>query len=196
MILDCIRHGATESNLAGRFNGSSLEGITIGQRAALEQVRFDASPYDAVFVSDLPRCVETAVSLGLTGFQLEPRLQERGLGVFEGLTPAECRDRFAEDFARFLMFEADFVIPGGESRAQHFSRLSQWLAELEPMGRVLAVTHGGTIDFLCRLGNGWRLHGGDTIHSSANAHLSRFDLDWPVVRLLAFNQQLGLTDQV
>ena len=48
---------------------------------------------------------------------------ERGLGCFQGLTAAECRERHAEAFAAFERYEAEPAIPGGESRGSGGRRL-------------------------------------------------------------------------
>lgn len=190
MRLDVLRHGVTALNESGRFNGWRDDGLTPTQRRRLESVRFDCRSYDAVYCSPLARCVETAACLGIAGYRVEPRIVERGLGVFEGLTAEECRARHPEDFARFLEFDETYCIPAGESRADNLARVRSWLDEATRFGRVLAITHGGTIDFLFRLATGHSLHGGSEIFSGANAALSEFEVEWPLVRLLEFARPL------
>jgi broad specificity phosphatase PhoE len=51
---------------------------------------------------------------------------------------------------------------------------------------VLAITHGGTIDFLYRMATAEPIHGGDEIFAGSNASLSRFEVEYPVLRLLTF----------
>src|SRR5262249_40906406 len=122
-------------------------------------------------------------------------------GIFEGLTADECRTRFASEFARFVTFDADFVVPGGESRAQHLQRIVVWLRDVAiefgggvgaASHRVLAITHGGTIDFLYRAAIGVPLHGGQRIHSGEHATLAIFEGDWPNVRLVDFDAPLDI----
>jgi broad specificity phosphatase PhoE len=87
---------------------------------------------------------------------------------------------------------ADFVIPGGESRAQHLERVVSWLREVSEGHRnVLAVTHGGTIDFLFRLGTGRPLHGGDQVFAGPPAALSVFAVSWPTVEVLMHGRPLA-----
>lgn len=193
MLLDCIRHGRTESNLAGRFNDSADESLAEDQIAALEALRFDTSAYDALFSSPMRRCLETAHALGLPLATLEPRIAERGLGIFAGLTPQQCAERFPEDFRSFSALDSDYCIPQGESRSAHLLRLTAWLEEIAESGarHVLAVTHGGTLDFLYRMATGHPLHGGGKVFAGANAVLSRFELEWPRVSLLFFERPLG-----
>ena len=193
MILHCVRHGATASNLAHRFNDSEDEPLLPEQVTALRRVPFDADAYDVVHVSPLCRSIETAEALGVASWVLEPRLAERRLGHFQGLTPDACATRHAASFAAFSRFDADYVIPGGESRAEHLARVLEWLEETcrFTSGRVLAVTHGGVIDFLYRIATEHPLHGGDRIFAGENASLSSFEVHWPRVELLEFSTPLA-----
>ena len=162
MLLDVIRHGATASTIGHRFNDDPHEPLAPEAIAALAGIAFDASGYERIDVSSLKRAVETAEGLGLVGYRLDPRLAERGLGVFQGLTEAECRARFAADYDAFSTFVADYCIPDGESRGDHLARVLSWLEEVASSGadRALAVAHGGVLDFLRRLGAGEPVHGG------------------------------------
>ena len=194
MRLDLLRHGVTALNDAARFNGWRDDGLTQQQRRRLERVRFDWRRYDVVYCSPLVRCVETAACLGVASYRPEPRIVERGLGIFEGLTAEQCRERYPHDFARFLEFDESYRIPEGESRAENLARVMSWLEEAIRFERVLAITHGGTIDFVYRLATGHTLHGGAEIFAGANAALSEFDVEWlaerPAVRLVEFARAL------
>jgi probable phosphoglycerate mutase len=192
MLLHCIRHGITASNLAHRFNDSEDEPLLPEEAAALRGALFPTDGYDRVHISPFRRCVETAAALGIRGGVLEPRLGERRLGHFQGLTSVACAALHAESFAAFRRFDADYVIPGGESRAQHLARVLEWLEETyrTASDRVLAVTHGGVIDFLYRIGTGHSLHGGARIFAGDNSSLSSFDVAWPSIELLEFSRPL------
>ncbi|HTO58256.1 MAG TPA: histidine phosphatase family protein [Pseudomonadales bacterium] len=191
MRVVCLRHGATEGNVTGRFNGPD-DPLTAPEREYLSATRFDAAPYDAIYCSPYRRAVETAQCLKLPRWTPEPRLVERRFGIFEGLTAAECTARYPEEFARFRAFDADYAAPNGESRAQNFARVADWVRDAAVAPRVLAITHGGTIDFLYRLAVGIALHGGDRIYSGDNATLAIFDIDWPNVRLVDFDAPLDV----
>ena len=186
MLLHCLRHGATVANLAHRFNPEDdpLHAETV---AALRQTGGLAQSYDRIYVSSLPRALQTAQHLGLTDWTVEPRITERRLGVFAGLTAAECKVVQAEAFAEFSRLEAEPAIPEGESRAQHLARVLAWLEEATLHERVLAITHGGVIDFIYRMSTGHPLHGGDEVFGSDNLCVSAFEVTWPDVRLLAFS---------
>lgn len=89
-----------------------------------------------------------------------------------------------------MEFDADFQIPGGESRAQNLARVMDWLSEASRHEEVLAITHGGTVDFVYRLGSGLPAHGGGQIFGSDNTSMSTFEVDWPDIRLLEVNKHL------
>jgi probable phosphoglycerate mutase len=190
MRLDLLRHGITALNDELRFNGWRDDALTPAQCASLARVRFDWRQYEVVYCSPLARCVETARCLRVGTYRTEPRISERNLGIFEGLTPQECRARHEHDFLRFLEFDADYRIPEGESRAENLARVLDWLEEARRFERVLAITHGGTIDFLFRIATGHSLHGGAEIFSGANAAMSEFEIEWPTVRLVEFARAL------
>ena len=191
MRIHCIRHGLSDDNLAGRYNGTNDDALTKPQREDLLRVPFVCSSYDAVFCSPLKRCIETAECLRISHRTTEPRIQERSLGIFEGLTAEECQQQFPTEYASFLAFDADFVIPLGESRGQHWERVCRWIREVSSKHRnILAITHGGTIDFLYRLGASQSLYGGDRIFGGRNANLSTFEVRWPEVRIVAYSVPL------
>ena len=193
MILDCVRHGVTASNLAGRFNDSEDEGLAPEGIEAFRRVSLDSALYDLVFVSTLRRCVETAERLGLRKWVGEPRIAELGFGIFKGLTPSECEAKHPEAWRDFSAFRADYTVPGGESRSQYLARVASWLedAARAQHRRVLAITHGGTIDLIYRMATGLPMHGGSQIFAGANLARSRFEVDWPQLRLVAFDETLA-----
>jgi broad specificity phosphatase PhoE len=166
------------------------ECISEEQRQALSALSFDTSHFDAIYCSPAQRCRETAEALGIGDPIVEPRLAERGFGIFDGLTAQQCRDRYSAEFDAFLVLDGTFVIPGGESRAQHLDRIASWLEDVAHHAAVLAVTHGGTIDFLYRLGTGQPVHGGSTVFAGPNAARSIFDVTWPNVSVIEHGMPL------
>lgn len=190
MILDCLRHGITTNNLAGQFNADD-DVILTEEVARLSMVRLSVD-YDLIHVSPLPRAIQTANALGLQGYKLDARLRERSFGRFQGLTPDDCAARFPEAYSAFQTFDPNFAPPGGESRRAHLDRVRHWLTDLpvSTQGRALAITHGGVIDFLYRLGASLDLHGGP-IHAGTNLGVSCFEVNGADIRLLSFSQPLG-----
>ena len=101
------RHGRTEWNAAGRFQGQldpPLDDEGRRQAALVAPLLAAALSGDepVVVSSDLRRAVETAGALtGLLGVDLriDARLREHGLGCWEGLTRDEVAERYPEQFA-------------------------------------------------------------------------------------------------
>jgi len=91
---------------------------------------------------------------------ITPRLRERNLGVFQGLTGSECQRDWPQDYARFHTRDPDHAMPGGESIRQVYQRVSAFFDETAATHRgqrVLVVTHGGVLDALYRHATGMAL---------------------------------------
>ena len=153
-----IRHGETEWNREGRFQGhlnSVLNKEGLAQAEALG-ARLAAERFDLLLCSDLGRALQTASAIAMrTGHEIvvEPRLRERRMGIFQGLTPAEVQARYPEEYARFSSRDPDYVIPEGESMRQLFERSIACFTELAERHAGLtlaAVTHGGVLAMLYR----------------------------------------------
>lgn len=191
--LHCIRHGVTKELLAGRFQGDSDAELASDEIERIKTVRFDASSFEKVYCSPLGRCVHTAELLGISDTILDGRIRERGLGIFQGLTRQECQEKFPTEFKAFERLDADFQIPGGESRSEQLARILSWLEEISHLRRVLAVTHGGVFDLLYRLATPSPLHGGK-LFSGDNLTLSVVEVNWPDLRLIEYNTPLETVD--
>jgi broad specificity phosphatase PhoE len=145
------RHGRTEWNAAGRFQGQLDPPLDEkGRRQAALAAPYVAAgltPEDTVVVSsDLVRAAETARTLtGLLGvdIRLDERLREHGMGCWEGLTRAEVADRFPEQYADW-MAGRPVLGRGGEDPSAVAERALEALAELPSAGAAVVVTHGGT----------------------------------------------------
>ncbi|TFV67476.1 UNVERIFIED_ORG: histidine phosphatase family protein [Bacillus sp. AZ43] len=145
------RHGRTEWNAAGRFQGQLDPPLdATGRRQAAEAAPYLAAglvPEDTVVASsDLSRAAETAGTLaGLLGvpLRLDERLREHGMGSWEGLTRAEVADRFPEQYADWTAGRP-VRGRGGEEPAAVSERVIEALADLPPAGVAVVVTHGGT----------------------------------------------------
>ena len=132
-----VRHGETDWNADGRLQGHTDRPLSdFGRRQARQLAEELAEEkLDAIYASDLSRARETAeivgVRLGL-GVVIDPGLREKDWGTWEGLTGPE-RDR------------VEFV---GESTEAHQERMQgalRRIAERHSGGRVLVVTHGGSM---------------------------------------------------
>jgi glucosyl-3-phosphoglycerate phosphatase len=146
------RHGRTEWNATGRFQGQldpplDAEGRNQAARVAPHLVAAGLSPDDTVVVSsDLVRAAETAAVLAeLLGvpLTLDPRLREHGLGTWEGLTRDEVAARYPEQYADWVAGRP-VRDRGGEQPASVAERALAAVADLPPVGAAVLVTHGGT----------------------------------------------------
>ncbi|MGY1650814.1 histidine phosphatase family protein [Geodermatophilus sp. SYSU D01119] len=158
------RHGRTEWNATGRFQGQmdpplDAEGRAQAARTAPHLVAGGLRAGSVVVVSsDLVRASDTALALtGLLGVDLriDERLREHGLGCWEGLTRDEVAERYPEQFADWLAGRPVHG-RGGEENAAVVARALAALADLPPVEVAVVVTHGGTagrlIEALLRLG--------------------------------------------
>ncbi len=146
MIL-LARHGETEWNREGRYQGwadPSLNELGRRQaRALAEQLR--GTPFDAVYSSDLRRAHETALTVAAphgVPVVADPGLREVDVGSWSGLTRAEIEERFPHAAHH-----------DGETREQHLARVLETverIARLHPRGRILIVSHGGSLRALRR----------------------------------------------
>jgi len=148
-----IRHGETEWNSQKRMQGhsnSDLSSVGQAQIQALGQW-MKYVPFDLIYSSDSPRAKQTAESITqFSGHELQfdQRLREKNLGVFEGLTSEEARERHPEVFRLFKTAGSKYVIDEGESTQQLQDRALEIVNEIRikhPEERVLLVTHGGFI---------------------------------------------------
>ena len=176
-----IRHGETEWNSEGRFQGhlnSVLNQEGLAQAKALG-ARLAKERFDLLLSSDLGRALQTASAIAMsTGHEilLEPRLRERNMGIFQGLTAAEARLRYPDEYARFRSNDPDYVIPDGESMRQLLARSLACITELarRHAGMTLAaVTHGGVLAMLYRHAKAMPLAAPRDFHLH-NAGVNRF----------------------
>ena len=132
-----VRHGETDWNADGRLQGHTDRPLSDYGREQARRLADDlvGEALDAIYASDLARARETAEIVGERldlPVALDPDLREKDWGNWEGLTSTERLG----------------VAPVGESTAQHQKRMLAALARIaakHPNGRVLVVTHGGSM---------------------------------------------------
>ena len=106
MKLIAIRHGETEWNAQGREMGQLDSALTERgiQQARLVAGRLNQAVFHALYSSDLGRAIQTAEIIAAKcqkQVQLDAGLRERHMGIFQGLTLAEMRERFPKERAEF-----------------------------------------------------------------------------------------------
>lgn len=147
VILWLVRHGETDWNAAGRFQGWTDVPLNEAGRAQAERLRalLEAHDFDGVWSSDLVRAVDTArIAVGEPA--VDRRLRELDFGDLEG---AVWGDLDSEIKAALKEFES-FRSPGGESAAAFVERVFGFLDDLPP-GRHVVFAHGGVIRAIGRV---------------------------------------------
>jgi broad specificity phosphatase PhoE len=154
-----VRHGETDWNRDGRWQGHSDTHLNEVGREQARRVAAELRDVDVVYASDLARARETAeivaAEIGLP-VQFDPRLRERSFGAWEGLTAAEIETAFAEAHGRWLAGDgagADDAEPFAAFGARVTSFLEDVL-ERHPDETVLVVAHGGSIRVIHALASG------------------------------------------
>jgi 2,3-bisphosphoglycerate-dependent phosphoglycerate mutase len=132
-----VRHGETDWNAVGRLQGHTDRPLSdYGRRQARQLAdALAAEELEAIYASDLARARETAEIVGeRLGLPvvLDADLREKDWGTWEGLTPVE-RDR------------VEFLGESTEAHQKRILRALERIAERHPRGRVLVVTHGGSM---------------------------------------------------
>jgi broad specificity phosphatase PhoE len=163
--LHFVRHGETDWNRQGRFQGTQDIPLNDeGRRQArhLAQVWDDGA--EVLVASPLARARETAEilgqRLGLPLAATDDRLVERDYGLASGLTIEERRQRFP-----------DGVIPGVEDVTSMHARARRFLdAVTSDHGgrRVVAVSHGGFINAVLSLVSGGEVGTGKSVLVNAS----------------------------
>lgn len=185
-----LRHGETDHNAQGRFQGHA--DIPINERgrrqAAAAQHRLSARSFDAVYSSPLGRAVETA-RIVRPGAEvvLDARLMEINVGSWAGLTWAEVQSQMP-DYEQKYADGVDFRrSPEGETLGEVVERGRPTLLEIAERhdgGTVLIVSHGL---FLNRVLHSLLGIEGRVLGSIANAHHSELGYAHGGWRLLAHN---------
>lgn len=153
-----IRHGETAWNAEHRVQGQldvPLNAAGLAQAEAIARA-LAAEKFDAIYSSDLQRALQTAQPVAKKlklEIQKEKDLRERHYGIFQTLTYAEVKVRYAEDYARFERRDPDFAFRTGESLREFSVRSVNVISRIEKENRgknVAVFTHGGVLDELYR----------------------------------------------
>ena len=153
-----VRHGVTDWNREGRFQGHSDPPLAAAGRheAHLAANRIAAHPAlrpARVISSSLVRAMQTAAPIAeAAGVKVEPdpRLWEIGQGDWEGRTHAELEADDADRYREWRDATGIRQPPGGEPIEEATRRVTGLLEELETSTRwpVCLVSHGGTLRIL------------------------------------------------
>jgi len=156
-----VRHGVTDWNREGRFQGHLDPPLSAaGHREAgfvADRIAGDDQLRPQRIVSStLSRAAQTAERIGReSGVPVERdrRLMEIGQGEWEGRTHAELEVTDASRYRAWREAAGVRQPPGGESVESAQARVSELLGEIErsAAGTVCLVSHGGTMRVLARV---------------------------------------------
>jgi 2,3-bisphosphoglycerate-dependent phosphoglycerate mutase len=162
-----IRHGETDWNVQGRFQGQiDVPLNALGQRQAVRTAeRLAQERVDVFYCSDLLRTRQTAEPAALKlklATSPDVGLREQHFGILEGLSFDEVQAQYPHHLTEWLRHDPDYAPPEGESvRAFHARAVGavQALARLHAGQTLAVVTHGGVLDMLYRTVHGLPLNG-------------------------------------
>lgn len=149
MEIVLLRHGESEANVAGRWQGQGDTPLSPAGRRQAELVaeRLAGWRFDRVISSDLGRARATAAALGRPA-EVDSRWREIDIGAWEGLTRQQVAEGFPEEIEA-LREGRDLPLGGGETLAGFRSRVEEafraLVEELDEGERALVVTHGGVV---------------------------------------------------
>jgi probable phosphoglycerate mutase len=155
-----VRHGVTDWNREGRFQGHLDPPLSDVGRHEAELVAERIASDDLlrpvrIISSSLARAAETAAAIGVaSGAPVEPddRLIEIGQGEWEGRTHAELEVADARRYRAWRDAAGVRQPPGGESIDSATARVRAVLEELATSEETTClVSHGGTMRILARL---------------------------------------------
>lgn len=147
------RHGQTEWNVEGRFQGTTdidLDDVGRGQAAGAAPALASMNP-GAIVSSDLKRAMDTAAALAeLTGLPVIPEvgLRETYGGQWQGLTRPQILARDEDLLLRWIAGH-DVAPADGEYRGEVVKRVvaavEAHLQDVPEGGTLVIVSHGGAI---------------------------------------------------
>jgi broad specificity phosphatase PhoE len=141
-----VRHGESEWNVIGRWQGHADTSLSDGGRRQSLLAARSLGAFDGIWSSHLQRAAQTAAiisaELGIGPVMVDPRLGETNVGPWQGLTHAEIE-------AAWPGYLSEHRRPtGAEPLDEVAARASASLVEIAattPGGEILVVTHAGVL---------------------------------------------------
>ena len=148
-----VRHGQTEWNVTGRYQGQSDVQLTEEGRQQAQKLadNFPVDEIAAIYASDLNRAMVTAEAIGRKfGLAVQPEaaFRELSFGEWEGLTYQQIVSQWEDAMANFMQHPDIMEIPGGESFPEVQRRAMTRLEELikkHDGQTIVVVAHGAVL---------------------------------------------------
>ena len=149
-----FRHGQTDLNKEGRFQGQSnnppLNAEGLAQAKALA-TQFTDIKLDIVYTSPLKRAYQTGEVVAKSKnvpLIVDKRLIEGNFGIAEGMLKTDIQMQFAAEYKRWRDFkDMDYAFEGGESKQQILNRVLDFIAFLQtqPYQNIAVSAHSAVI---------------------------------------------------
>jgi broad specificity phosphatase PhoE len=187
-----VRHGETDYNVAGRWQGHLQTMLTdTGREQARALARHLRDFHlDAIYTSDLSRAADTAMLIAEgrnIAVHQDTRLREICLGLFQGLTRAQIQGTYPFEYGCWHS-DNTYCVPQGESRMQLQARMVAFITEMatQETGKdVLLVTHGGSIKWLLMALFPPEVSSGKGIENTSVTTIARDAAGWQMVEFAA-----------
>jgi broad specificity phosphatase PhoE len=155
-----VRHGQTDWNLEGRYQGQGDVPLNTNGRLQAKALacQLQSVPFAAIYTSDLWRAKETAEIIAKVlrlAVALEPRLREIHQGDWEGQLVEVIKARYAKLWKKRTIDPSSVRPPGGETVGEVAERVHAALRDiafLHSGDSVLVVSHGLSLaTVICRV---------------------------------------------
>ncbi|OPJ63009.1 histidine phosphatase family protein [Clostridium oryzae] len=150
-----IRHGETEWNTVGKFQGATDIPLSDNGKLQAKQLRKKFALFDdwnLIYSSPLKRALETAEIIA-SPRNIQPiicnDLTEICFGLWEGLTINDIKDKYPSEYALWINDPVNGPICGGDLSTRNASiRAKRGILDIvdkHPGEKILVVAHGGII---------------------------------------------------
>jgi broad specificity phosphatase PhoE len=182
-----VRHGQTDWNLSGIWQGQASDAPGLNETGRTQAIAVREQLRDlniaAVYSSDLLRAVQTAELIaepfGLA-INLEPRLREINLGVWEGMPSAEVEAQYSQELAERARNPFLAHVPNGESPREVAERVLQAVNEIVAdhlNDSVVIVSHGVALGVMICHAEGILM---DEIYEHIPDNAQPYCVQWPI----------------
>lgn len=179
-----VRHGQTLWNQEGRAQGSldiELDETGLSQAQQLAWQLKD-SVFQAIFSSPLKRAYKTAEIIASqikVAVQVDARLVEISLGVWEGMLFPDIQAQYPHELEQRKSDPVHALAPGGETALAVSLRMRQAVDDIShryPFGQVVLVSHGLALSTLFCVATGTPL---DEVYDHVPDNAEPVLINWP-----------------
>ena len=185
MRICLIRHGETDWNLRGKFQGR--EDIPLN-RTGIEQIQKAANylrklKWDEIISSPLARAKMSAEiickEIGMQTIHAESDFMERDLGKISGMTEEEAKRNFPDG-------NYEGIEPLEKLQARTINALTKWIKEFDEKN-IIIMTHGAAINSILTHLSGNEIEMGKAIPK--NAEITLLEKQGDTITIVFYNKQ-------